>query len=461
MNIRQWITHPGASLTELGIPLQKLDANRWLLASTMVALSVVTAVVSTMVTLWFGLPRSNESSGAKTTTQPETATLDVTDGYPMEAISASGYLEPKGEVIQMSAPAFREGARVEQLLVKRGDRVQSGDVVAILDSRDRLAAAVNLAQQQVSIARANVAQVKAGAKSGSINAQAATTERLAAELQGQISTQEATIDSLQARLRGEQNTQAETIERLNAELITAEKECRRYQSLHADGAVSTSLYESVCLEATAVGEQLQEANARLVQTVDTLTKDIGEAKANLNRTVTTLEQQIVESDARLGAIAEVRTVDVTLAEAELSRAIAAVEEAQTHLDLAYVKAPQAGQILKIQTWPGEIIGRDGILELGATDQMYAIAEVYETDIHQVRVGQTATITSDGFPGTLQGVVEDLGIQIAKRDVLGTDPAADADARVVEVKIRLQESQRVSGLTNLEIHAVIDVSGANP
>ena len=35
----------------------------------------------------------------------------------LDAIAAIGYLEPKGEVIQVSAPAFSEGARVDQLLV--------------------------------------------------------------------------------------------------------------------------------------------------------------------------------------------------------------------------------------------------------------------------------------------------------------------------------------------------------
>jgi HlyD family secretion protein len=124
-----------------------------------------------------------------------------------------------------------------------------------------------------------------------------------------------------------------------------------------------------------------------------------------------------------------------------------------------VRSPRAGQILKIHTWPGEIIGNQGIVELGRTDQMYAIAEVYETDIHKVRLGQKATITSAGFTGKLQGTVDEIGLQIGKKDVLGTDPVADVDARVVQVKIRLKpaDSQRVTDLTNLKVKVVIDIS----
>jgi ABC exporter DevB family membrane fusion protein len=82
--------------------------------------------------------------------------------------------------------------------------------------------------------------------------------------------------------------------------------------------------------------------------------------------------------------------------AELEDAKAAVQQAKAQLNLAYVRSPRAGQILKIHTWPGEIIGNQGIVELGRTDQMYAIAEVYEADIHKVRLGQRAIITSAGF-----------------------------------------------------------------
>src|SRR6476469_4548266 len=47
-------------------------------------------------------------------------------------IAALGRLEPQGEVIHLSAPPTSEGVRVAQLLVKENDRVQPGQVIAIL-----------------------------------------------------------------------------------------------------------------------------------------------------------------------------------------------------------------------------------------------------------------------------------------------------------------------------------------
>ncbi len=153
-----------------------------------------------------------------------------------------------------------------------------------------------------------------------------------------------------------------------------------------------------------------------------------------------------------------RPVDVAIAQAELNNAKTTIEQAQADLDLAYVKAPQGGQILKIHTHAGEMVGQQGIVALGQTQQMYAIAEVYETDIHQIRIGQTATITSQGFEGKLLGIVDEIGLQIGKKDSLGTDPAADVDARVVEVKIRLNpaSSQEVRGKTYLQVKIIIDI-----
>jgi HlyD family secretion protein len=49
---------------------------------------------------------------------------------------------------------------------------------------------------------------------------------------------------------------------------------------------------------------------------------------------------------------------------------------------------------------------------------------------------------------LGGTVRVVGLKIGKKDVLNTDPAADVDARVVEVKILLtpESSKKVAGLT---------------
>lgn len=339
----------------------------------------------------------------------------------IQAVTALGRLEPEGEVIQV-APSS-QGNRIGQLLVKQGDRVKAGQVIAFLDTHDRLQAALERAQQQVQIARTRLAQVEAGAKTGEINAQKATIQRL----QAQLVEDTAARDAIVARLQAEVN---------NAQL-----EYQRYDSLYREGAVSASLRDSKRLTLDATSEQLREARANRSQTAATLTAQLYEAEATLDR------------------IAEVRPVDVNVARAEVANAEAAVQQAQAELDLATIRAPEAGQILKIHTRPGEIVdAQKGIVSLGQTDQMYAVAEVYESDLPKVRVGQVARIMSTSLPNELQGVVEEVGLEIAKKDVLNTDPAADIDARVVEVKIRLNsaDSKQVAGLTNMKVKVAIGI-----
>src|SRR5439155_7660559 len=136
---------------------------------------------------------------------------------------------------------------------------------------------------------------------------------------------------------------------------------------------------------------------------------------------------------------------------------AELQAAQAALDRASVRAPVAGQILRIHARSGERVGPNGIVELGQTDQMQAVAEVYETDIGQVRLGQRAVVTSSAFPEELQGTVQQIGLQVGQLDLLSTDPTAITDARVVEVKIRLDDAGRVAGLTNLRVEVRIDCS----
>lgn len=339
----------------------------------------------------------------------------------IQTITALGRLEPSGEVITLSAPVSTEGSRVEQLLIQEGDRVQKGRVIAILDSRDRLQAALEQAQEQVRIAEANLARVRAGAKTGTVQAQ------------------QSAISRIQAEKAGDLEVQAATVARLDAELRNARLEDDRYAELYQEGAISASLRDSKRLA------------------LDTATQKLREAEATLNRTQLARQQQIEEAQATLEQIAEVRPVDIHVATAEVGNAQAAVKRAQASLDQAFVRAPQDGQILKIHTHPGELVANEGIAEIGQTNQMYVVAEVYESDVHQVRPGQRATITSDSIPGTLHGTVDRIGLRVQKQDVINTDPSANIDARIIEVKVRLDQtaSQKVAGFTNLQVKVVME------
>ena len=133
---------------------------------------------------------------------------------------------------------------------------------------------------------------------------------------------------------------------------------------------------------------------------------------------------------------------------------------QVELNQAFVRAPQSGQIIQIRTKAGEAVGTNGIVEIAQTNLMMAISEVYESDIAKIRPGQKALVTSPSkvVSGQLRGTVKQIGLQIAKNDILDSDPTAATDARVIEVKIQLDEasSQRVANLINLQVNVEISL-----
>jgi HlyD family secretion protein len=344
------------------------------------------------------------------TVQPEAAPI-------VQTITALGYLEPHGQVIRLSAPSSGGGTnRVEQLLVKQGEAVAAGQVIAVLDNHDRLQAALVEAQKQVQVARSNLAIVQAGAKRGEVTAQQAEIARLEAQRQGDIQAQTATVA------------------RLQAEYQNAQVEAQRHELLYQQGAVSASLRDSKALTLTTAQRSLQEA------------------QMVLNRIQTTRSPELASAVATLDRIAEVRPVDVGAAQAQVEQAIAAVQQAQAELDLATVRAPQAGMVLEIHTRPGELISSEGIVELGQTQQMTALLEVYETDIGKVKLGQNVKLFADSFPDSLSGEVMEIGVQVKRQNVINSDTSANIDARVVEVRVQLDpaSAQKVTGLTNLQV-----------
>jgi len=141
----------------------------------------------------------------------------------------------------------------------------------------------------------------------------------------------------------------------------------------------------------------------------------------------------------------------------LDLARADLRRAQAELERTHVRAPFDGQVLEVHARDGERVNGEGIVELGRTQAMYAVAEVYETDIGRVRMGQHAVVRSPALPRALHGTVDRIGLEIGKLDALGTDPAARTDARVVEVEIRLDEGEGelAAALTHLQVEIEIE------
>src|SRR5262249_42039667 len=131
----------------------------------------------------------------------------------------------------------------------------------------------------------------------------------------------------------------------------------------------------------------------------------------LDRNVATLDHLKADRELKvLLAQADLKAAEAGQVRAELSTLveslISAEKLARVRLDRSIIRAPIAGEIIKVLTRAGEAVGNNPILKMGSTKSMYAIAEVYETEIRFLRSGMKATITSRSFgDDKLTGVVE--------------------------------------------------------
>jgi HlyD family secretion protein len=198
-------------------------------------------------------------------------------------------------------------------------------------------------------------------------------------------------------------------------------------------------------------ERLVSRNAAPAAELDDAKLKVDSAREDLKHAESTLE-----------SLSEVRAVDVNQQERQIAAAQASLAMARAELAMTEVRAPIDGRILKICVRPGERIGDDGILEIGDTSEMYAVAEVYEADLPRVRLGQPAAVKLfTGAGEELEGEVAEIGMIVAKKDVLANDPVADTDARVVEVRVRLKpgDARMVERLSNARVEVTIDASDA--
>lgn len=330
------------------------------------------------------------------------------------AVLALGRLEPEGEIVNVAGPMSE---RISYLAIKEGDEVQAGTVIAYLDNYQQLLNQRDLAESKVQ----------------EIKEQIATDTRLQ---QAQIDKAKSQIDSVTTPTLFQADAQKAIVRRLEAEEDNVRLEYSRWQYLQSQGAVSSQELDSKKLAVEKVTEDLKQARQTLDQLISKRQIDISSASTELR--LAQINKQRVQTHSGLrSAIASLK-----LAEADLERTI--------------IRAPKQGKVLKIFTKQGEAIPQTGtILQMGNTKQMVAVAEVYETDISLIKPNQKVTITSPALPKPIQGSVNSIGNLIYKNNLVGDDPAADTDARIVEVKVKLNDENKIaSTLSNLKIDAKI-------
>jgi HlyD family secretion protein len=332
-----------------------------------------------------------------------------------DVVTALGRLEPETEVLEINV---MPGTRLERVLVKEGERVAAGAPLAYLDGHGEMEAGRDLAATQV-----EEAQRRYGVETA--HGQAAVEAARLRVRQAEESTRKA-VEGQEAVVRGAE-----------AARDKAALDLERTGRLRKDGVVSISDMDVAALASRQAVERLADAQASLARLRSNFDLELQMARADLRAAETGLTQ------AQLALQVASTRDNLKLAEARLERTV--------------VRAPSAGEILKILTHAGESVGKYPLLKMGDTAHMFVVAEIYETDAGLVKPGQRATITSKAFPeATLAGRVERMSSIIHKKDVLAVDPTTDADARVLEARIRLDDSKVAARFNQLQVDVAIAV-----
>ncbi len=313
-------------------------------------------------------------------TEPEQATI--------RSVVALGRLVPEGKVITISPPFGAGDARIDQIKVEIGDRVERGETLALLDNRASLESALASAEANVALQRTALEQIRMSIGAGLGEAQAA-------------------------------------LDRATAGEALALRDYERMKTLKDQNAISQS--------------ELDQASAALSQS----RKDVAKAEA----TATRFTSQELETQP-----------DVAVAARKLDAAIADLNRVKHDLARGIVTAPVTGTILDIYARPGEKPGAKGILDIGNVQQMTAELEVYQSEIGFIVVGQHVELSADPLTTSLFGIVCEIGFAVERQTIVRDDPAANTDARVIRVTVKLDDdsSKRAARLTNLEVTGRISV-----
>lgn len=155
-------------------------------------------------------------------------------------------------------------------------------------------------------------------------------------------------------------------------------------------------------------------------------------------------QSLELSSATSISLADAKRLAFEQSQTNLKRLSAEIAQAQSEhkinaaeLDNTQIVAPIAGTILKILTRPGERIGDKGLLEMADLTELDVVAEVYEADLLRVKAGQSGCIDAVGFKRSYRAEVRELGFLVRKNDINDTDPLADRDNRIIEVRLTME------------------------
>ena len=337
-------------------------------------------------------------------------------------------LEPGAGTDTPIAVAIRQVAAQEQVAV-----VSEGDVVAlgrIIPLGDVISVATPSGAGDARIAEVRVTLGDAVA-AGDILAVLDNLPQLqsaATSAQANLQVREANLAQTRASILASQAEARASLERAQTTADAANTELRRMTSLLERGVTTRAEFDDAVARATESGRDVERAIATL---------------------------------SRYDTASDTVQADIAVAEANLEAARADLARAEQDLERAFVRAPAQSTVLDVNVRPGERPPSDGIIDLGDTSQMMVEAEVYQTLIGRVTIGDPVTVTASALSQDLSGVVTAIGLEIGRQSITSDNPAANTDARVVDVIVTLDapSSDLARSFTNLETIVRIDAGRA--
>ncbi|MCC6590084.1 MAG: HlyD family efflux transporter periplasmic adaptor subunit [Bryobacterales bacterium] len=332
---------------------------------------------------------------------------------PKDHVFVSGRIE--GDEIDL---AFKLSGRIGEILVREGDTVKAGQVIARLTGDQEV---VRLREAEARLAGAQVRVVQARAQVGTIEQRVATTrlqqEQAESDAPPRVSQAEAQLAALRAEL-----------ERARADEKQVRADAKRYSDLAEKGAVSKQL-----------AEQQASRVSVAAAAVEAVQRQIAAAQSAVNVTRATLRNPAIraaEAQTYERQIAEARA-GIRAAQTEVAAAEAAVDRARADVNELELKAPVDGTVITRTAEPGRVVAAGAtVLTLIDLSRLYLRAFVPEDQIGLVKLGQRAQVFIDSAPKTP-----------LEAEVMRVDPQAmftpentyfqqDRVKQVVGVKLRL-------------------------
>ena len=352
------------------------------------------------------------------------------------------YFQPPGLKVFFAITGLEPGAGTDTPIAVAAEKVRSqeevavvseGDIVAlgrILPQGDVISIATPFGAGDARLATLNVA-VGDQVKSGDVLAILDNYDQLQSAIEAahaNVAVREASLVQTREAISASRAEAQAALERSQATAAEAKSDLTRATSLLERGITTRADFDQIVARAT-------------------------EAERDVERNLATLSRFDPNSGSALA--------DIAVAEANLQAARVDVLRNERNMTQATVSAPIDGTILRLNSRVGERPGSDGILEMGDTGQMTVEAEVYQTLIGRVSIGDPVTITAEALEMPLIGTVQAIGLRIGRQSITSDDPAANTDARVVDVIIWLdrESSDRAARYTNLEALVRIDAGGA--